>query len=452
MEKSAAITNERKMIMKRILAIMLCLLMLLSFAACGKKPAEAPATETLRVGFGRADITPVDISVPLYGYGNHGSRISTEVLDPIYATCIALTDSADNTILIFTMDLTTSFGAVVPLQRKAISDATGVPFENICLSATHTHSGPAMVAAFDDNFPLMYDYARYMKEQFVQAAVDAMADRAEATIEYGAAYPEGLNFVRHYVMDDGSVIGDNFGTDEGKAYVTHVHKADNQLQVLRFARGDKKDIVLTNFQSHPLLCGGAFDTRITADYIAPMRSYVEAQLDCHFAYFSGASGNIDPASRMSVENAAGDYIDHGIQLGKQTILALSNTTPVSGGKVGALVEDHEVQIKENKSDMTLQALSAGGIGFVAPPYEMFDTNGKYIKENSPFEATFVLYLANSSAGYMAAEDAYRYGGYEVEYTGFVKGTAENTANKFLDMLHTLHGTENVAAEGGAENG
>ena len=43
-------------------------------------------------------------------------------------------------------------------------------------------------------------------------------------------------------------------------------------------------------------------------------------------------------------------------------------------------------------------------------------------------------------------------GYEVEYTGFVKGTAENTANKFLDMLHTLHGTENSAAEGGAENG
>lgn len=439
--------------MKRILAILLCLVMLLSFAACGKEPAEeTPPSETLRVGFGRADITPIDISVPLYGYANHATRLSTEVLDPIYATCIALTDSADNTILIFTMDLTTSFGAVVPLQRKAISEATGVPFENICLSATHTHSGPAMVAAYDDRFPQMYDYAKYMKEQFVQAAVDAMADRAEATIEYGAAYPEGLNFVRHYVMDDGSVIGDNFGTDEGKTYMRHVSDADNQLQVLRFVRDGKKDIVLANFQSHPLLCGGAFDTRITADYIAPMRSYMESHLDCHFAYFSGASGNIDPKSRISSENAALNYIDHGEQLAKQAILALSNTTPISSGKVGALQEDHEVQIKQNKSEMTLQALSAGGIGFVAPPYEMFDSNGKDIKEASPFEVTFVLYLANSSTGYVAAKSAYAYGGYEVEYTGFVEGTAENLANNFLDMLHTLHGTERAAAEGGADNG
>jgi len=427
--------------------------MLLSFAGCGEKPEEnAPATDTLRVGFGRADITPVDISVPLYGYANHTTRLSTEVLDPIYATCIALTDSQDNTVLIFTMDLTTSFGTVTPQQRKAISDATGVPFDNICLSATHTHSGPAMVAAYDDNFPQMYDYAKYMKDQFVQAAVDAMADRAEATVEYGVAYPEGLNFVRHYVMDDGSVIGDNFGDDEGKTYVTHVHKADNQLQVLRFVRQDKKDIVITNFQSHPLLCGGAMDTRITADYIAPMRSYVEAQLDCHFAYFSGASGNIDPKSRMGMENAALDYIDHGEQLGKQTILALSNATPVSGGKVGALTQTYDLDVKGKTNEQTVQALSAGGIGFVAPSYEMFDTNGKYIKENSPFEATFVLYLANSSTGYMAEEAAYAYGGYEVEYTGYAKGTAEIMANNFLDMLHSLHGTENVpdTTEGGAQ--
>ena len=47
------------------------------------------ATKTvLSVGFGRADITPME-RVPLAGYGNTSRRISTTVLDPLYATCAA---------------------------------------------------------------------------------------------------------------------------------------------------------------------------------------------------------------------------------------------------------------------------------------------------------------------------------------------------------------------------
>lgn len=403
---------------------------------------EPAAGGKLRIGFGRADITPTE-SVILHGYPGNTNRWSQSVLDPIYATCIAITDEADNTIIIFHMDLTASWGNVTVWQRKAISDATGVPFNQMAIACTHNHSAPSMGYADDDRYPVMRRYADMVQERMVEAATQAMADRAECTMEYAAAYPVGLNFVRHYVMDDGSVVGDNFGETDGKTYVGHVHDVDNQLQVVRFRRKEKKDIVMCNFQMHPLLCGGAMDGRVTADIIAPMRTYIEAQLDCQFLYFTGGSGNVDPSSRISIENAYTDYIDHGQQLAKYAILALSGETrEISGGTVQAIERDVPVYINKNKAEMRLQVLVAGELAFGSPPYEMFDTNAKFVKENSPYDATFMLYLANSSNGYVAEESAYRYGGYEVEYTGYAKGTAEVLADNFIDMMYELKGENN----------
>ena len=58
----------------------------------------------IKVGFGRCDITP-KVSVPMAGYGNNHMRMHQNVLDPIYASCTAITDEQENTLLLFTMDL-----------------------------------------------------------------------------------------------------------------------------------------------------------------------------------------------------------------------------------------------------------------------------------------------------------------------------------------------------------
>lgn len=439
--------------MKKIICMLLLLAMVCSFAACGEEgtpatdattePSAPASTGTLRVGFGRADITPTE-PVQLHGYPGNNLRLSTTILDPIYATCIAITDEADNTIIVFHMDLTSSWGNVTVWQRKAISDATGVPFKHISVAATHNHSAPSMGYADNDMYPHMRRYADMVQERMVEAATQAMADRAECKMEYAAAYPVGLNFVRHYVLEDGVVVGDADGWEpvNGRAYVGHVHDVDNQLQVVRFVREDKKDIVMCNFQTHPHLCGGSMDGRVTADLIAPMRTMMEEQLDCHFLYFTGGAGNVDPNSRIGAENAFTDYIDHGQQLARYAIMALSDTREIPGGTVQAIERDVPVYIGKNKSDMRLQVLTAGGLAFGAPPYEMFDTNAKFIKENSPFDTTFMLYLANSSNGYVAEESAYRYGGYEVNYTGYNKGTAEVLADNFVDILYELKGETN----------
>ena len=80
----------------------------------------------------------------------------------------------------------------------------------------------------------------------------------------------------------------------------------------------------------------------------------------------------------------------------------------------------------------------GDIAFVTAPYEMFDVNGMYIKENSPYETTFVMTMANGANSYIAAEYAFEgRGTYEVHNRLLIKGTAEELASTFVDMLNSL---------------
>ena len=95
----------------------------------------------LKVGFGRVDILP-EGSIELGGYGNGPQRKSTNVLDVLYATCIALTDESDETVLLITTDLLHAMKEMVADARKGIFEATGVPEDHIIIAATHSHTGP----------------------------------------------------------------------------------------------------------------------------------------------------------------------------------------------------------------------------------------------------------------------------------------------------------------------
>jgi hypothetical protein len=84
------------------------------------------------------------------------------------------------------------------------------------------------------------------------------------------------------------------------------------------------------------------------------------------------------------------------------------------------------------------AVSFGDVGFACAPYEMFDTNGTFIKENSPFPVTFVAECANGGNGYFPSALAWENGGYEVDTCRYVKGTAEELADGFVSMLTDLY--------------
>ena len=126
--------------MKKMLALILCSVMLIGLVVgCGtEKPGEttpetnAGTPHSLKVGYGRADITPKN-SVPLGG--RHGTVMSESVLDPLYATCIAFTDETDNTFLLFHLDLLQSYGEA-NLAKLEIAKELGVNGVQIMMCST----------------------------------------------------------------------------------------------------------------------------------------------------------------------------------------------------------------------------------------------------------------------------------------------------------------------------
>lgn len=422
--------------MKRILALLLCLLLAVSLLGCTPDGEEAEAA-TLQVGFARADITPED-SIQLGGYFNPQNRHSINVLDPLYASCIAVSDKDGNTVLLYQLDLLSSGIDKFAFIRKDISKATGLEMDNIIFCATHTHSGPNLK---DSNTqPARDKYLDMLEEVLPAVAQEALADRKPATMATISTETKNLNFVRHYRMNDGSVVGDNFGDAEGKTYVKHVKDVDNEMQLVYFTREGGKDIMVANYQVHPLRTGGPTEGNISSDIIGVMRSVVEPQMDCHMLYFTGASGNVDPTSRITSENFADDYITHGTMMAQEAIFACDRLVSQDTGKVQVLRREVPVTVKGSEKEIRILAVSFGDVALVSAPYEMFDSNGKFIKENSPFNMTIIATCSNGGNGYVAAEWAYEYGGYEVESVGYDKGTGELLADNYVEMLNELHGT------------
>ena len=94
----------------------------------------------LRVGFAMEDITP-DYTVCISGYGDDEIRRSEGISDPIYLTCIAVSEG-DETILLYTSDLLSISDWAAERLREKISPETGIPGEKMFFGATHSHSGP----------------------------------------------------------------------------------------------------------------------------------------------------------------------------------------------------------------------------------------------------------------------------------------------------------------------
>ena len=474
--------------MKKLLCFFLVALLL---TACGA-PAAAPGGETtaaaeaggFRVGFGKIDITPKD-EVPLGGYSRSDLRISNGLISYIYATCLAVTDAENNTVLLFTVDLLNP--QRVDNMRAVVSEATGVPVENIVVSMTHTHSGPDLT---NTKHTSIQNYYKLLDDKLPKAALAAIEDQKPATISGGSIATEGMNFIRHYRMNDGTIAGDNFG-DTSSGYAGHHHDADSTLQLLKFTREGGKDIYVTNFQTHPHQTGGSDKYSISADIIGEYRDTLEAATGSLVMYFSGAGGNINSYSRIKEEQATTDFKAWGkkmaeyaqkIELQPLASGKVQATTEMMYGKINHSMDEYamlckdlyerwdsgqidvaevkrlglEAGLKLNSGqnarsiyqrstmgetfDFKITTVAFGDVAFVAAPCEMFDTMGVYIKENSPFGMTVIATLANNSVGYLPTLETFEYGSYETDTCRFAPGIAEEMAEQFVAMLKAQYET------------
>ena len=197
--------------MKRVIPLLLCLCLLMGLAACGSSAAKldttaAPAAEATapakeakyQVGYSKYNITPT-VSMDLWGYAQlAGERMSDGYLDPIYLTCVAITDPEGNTILMYAADLGDTDLAYCNEMRQAVNRATDIPENHMFFNATHTHSAP-------DGRKIKQE----LQKAAIQTAQEALADRKPADMYFGTAETAAISFVRHYYEKNGAVVTDN---------------------------------------------------------------------------------------------------------------------------------------------------------------------------------------------------------------------------------------------------
>ena len=420
---------------------------------------SGPAISNLSVGFGRVDISPTE-STPLRGYGFSSGRMSTGIQDPLYATCIALTDSNDNTVLLFTLDMTNSYGDVMDAARLKISEETGVPFGAIMVSATHNHSSPDLLNTAEPSIPT---YIESLKTWMVEAAVAALDDRALTRVYITTAETENLNFVRRYQLQNGTYAGDNFGSFTNSTIVEPAEQADKQLLAIKFAREGKQDVVMSNWQAHVTYGTSSTSTLISSCFVGIARDHFEENTGDLFIYFTGACGNTNCVSKIGNQNRFSNYTQYS-EILSQEIINLTKTMDEShiaefktskitytgqvdhsqdglvavassvwttwqqtldsatamkhaeGYPINSVYHANRI-IGNSRMDQTFDvymvAWSFGDVSGIVLPYEMFDTNGMYIKENTPFARTFIIgYSWPANLSYIPSALGFENGGYE----------------------------------------
>ncbi len=393
-------------------------------------------------------------------------------------TCIAFSEG-DETVLLYTVDNCAAGEDVLEMVQSMVSPAVNVPKENIYVGVTHTHSAPSLTVGGSDVEGTKY------KELFygacLEAAQKALADRS--TIEvYSAKHDiEGMNFVRHYLMNDGSYFGSTASGFKG-----HAAETDPQMVVVKLDRLDeaKQDICLINWQAHPDWASKIGYNSISSSYVGFVRDEFEMQSGMLSAYFTGASGNQNPESLIPSEKHFLDVPDYGRKLGQEAYAALSKLekAPSTGLKAERMVFAGEVDHSWDKMinearevydlwkaqgkdvgdakgkeygfsssyqaraiisrygmeatrNLTIGAFNVGGIGFVSHTYEMFSTSGLQIKDQSPFDTTFIV--SGNSSYIPSLENFENYRSYEADTGFFAAGVAEKLVGAMVDMLNKV---------------
>ena len=152
------------------------------------------------VGTAKLDITP-GLGCHMCGYFN--DRLSTDIHDPLYVKALSISDG-EREIGLILVDTIYLPQFVVEKSKELIAAKTGVDAEHVLISATHTHTGPAIVALL--GAPEEPGYAESVIPKIVDAFTLAHNSRVPAEIAHasGDVHEEVHN--RRWHMKDGTTV------------------------------------------------------------------------------------------------------------------------------------------------------------------------------------------------------------------------------------------------------
>ena len=432
----------------------------------------------LRLGASAVKITP-PTGTPMAGY--YYERGSQDVIDDLYAKAAVL-DDGNTKVAIVVCDLITLPRDVVLEARQLIEQQTGIPGGHVMMSATHTHTGPALTRdSVRDNLDKgssnpARNYTSELPARIAQAVVEANGRLAAANVSYARESEDRLAFCRRFWMKDGTV-----GWNPGKRnpnIIRPVSAIDPEVGVVYFETLDNKPVLTyVNFAMHADTTGG---TRISADFPGALARRLADYKgpDMMTLFANGTCGNINhfnvawagPQTSPAEATRLGTILAADVLKAYMDLKPVADTTlrvrsevlqlppaPFSQEDVQeakATIEKKDkakfmeqvkaykvldVQKREGKPlEVEVQVIAMGDtLAWVSLPGEIFVELGLSIKAASPFAQTHIAELANGSIGYIPNRSAYAEGNYEVESARCAEGSGELLVQSTIKMLEAL---------------
>ena len=204
----------------------------------------------MKAGFSKFDITP-RVGVSMGGFGPFLNRNSKGIRDRLEARAAAFKAGIGGVVFI-SCDLTTIGGDTCDRARELVREAVPeLELDNIIVSATHTHSAPAVVANNLGWGVPDLPYLQILPYKIAQAGIDAWRNLEEVTVSTARVPCRHIGLNRVYDRDAPpleEVLREDW--EPAKPELT-----DTECQLIRCddAAGKLKGF-LVNFGCHAVVC------------------------------------------------------------------------------------------------------------------------------------------------------------------------------------------------------
>lgn len=278
-------------------------------------------TSSLQFGVARVDITPpVGIYHPLWGAARH--HRATGVHRPLFGEVMVFDpfdgeETESPGFIRVQLDLP---GLVLSQDdgiRRAISEASGWPAEQIIISYSHTHAAGWFVP---DRFSLpggalIEPYLAELNVKLGEACQHALENRRPVLMTYATGRCS-MAANRDYWDGERQLYACGFNPEVAADDTVTVARVTDQL-------GDLVAVIV-NYACHPTTLAWE-NTLISPDYVGAMRETVEQAIGTICIFTLGACGDLGPREGFVGDTAVADA--NGRQLGYAALSALESLDP-----------------------------------------------------------------------------------------------------------------------------
>lgn len=459
----------------------LSLLLVLTFGSI----ARADVKQVLRAGAYAIDVTPEKF--PVIVNGSFTEKTANSAIDRLHARCLILDDGTTRIGMVVVDSCMMPREFLDKTKQLAAKDA-GLKVENILISATHTHSAPAVMGCLgSDADPI---YPAFLQAQIARGLAKAAAELQPAKFGHTSVDATGYTHNRRWILRPDKIRNDPFGEPTVKAnmhpgyqhpdFIGPSGPVDPELSIISVrSLKDEPIAVFCNFSMHYF---GA--PAVSSDYYGPfcdnLKKLIAGNESSHLVTImsQGTSGDLmwmdyskaksdmtlakyaDGLSKLAFEGYKKiEYRENvPLKMAQRAITIDRRVSPdklewaqpilkkLGDQKPKAQPEIYAREAKflrdEPKREILLQSIKIGDLGIAAIPNEVFAVTGLKLKSYSPLERTFVIELANGSEGYIPPAEQHSLGGYTTwpARTAALEEHAENLiVEKLLRMLEEVSG-------------